>query len=376
MGALTVFYCRDKALFLSSTSSCRFYMRTNDYGSTTDGDTVFVDTGTISSTKAYMASGTVATSQKYAANYWEDSSTLGLSSALTWTSASSLSDAEDTVSVSAYNGVISVSLSGWKTASSGTTIYPSFRVTFTANGSTIMQDYEYSQMVSGISKSLTTDTNYTVKVTIYETSTQIKNVTVYNGSPPTISGWSISDVEKTSMKVFWSQTGSSNMYLYYGTSPYMFFSIPVTPSSGSYTLTGLTEGATYYLYLYATNDYGDYETGTKTATTNARPSDFYWTNTHGSGYACTTLTHTEWNNLCDAVNEFRTYEDLSTINFTSATSGGTFTHGMFNQVRNAIYAILVAASVSTSGFPSTVSSGDTVYWSNIDALRTYLNSVP
>lgn len=165
-----------------------------------------------------------------------------------------------------------------------------------------------------------------------------------------------------------------NLYVYQGSSIVKSATKTLsTMINSGWTVSGLASDVTFYVYAYAgtPEDAGyawqmgyDYFT-----TSSSRPSDFYWTNTHGSGYNCTTLTASEWNSLCSKVNEFRTFKGLSTVSFTSATSGGTFTAAMFNQVRNAIYAM------NTSGCPSTVSSGDTVYWSNIDALRTCLNNV-
>ena len=195
---------------------------------------------------------------------------------------------------------------------------------------------------------------------IYEEDVGSSGCTIY------MRGWAWYPSTLSSMNV--------NLYVYQGGSVVKSTTKTLsTMVNSGWTVSGLDADTTYYVYAYAgtVDDLGyswqmgyDYFT-----TSSARPSNFSWTNTHGAGYACTTLTASEWNSLCSKVNEFRIYKGLSTINFTSATSGGTFTYAMFNEIRNAIYAM------NSSGCPSTVSSGDTVYWSNIDALRTTLNAI-
>ena len=385
MSALTVCYCRDHAIVLTDESAVRFYVRTNDHGGTSSGDSVLIDSSWVSSSTVYDTSVSVSTSQNYAANYWTDrNGSAVLSSPVTWTTPSSLSSLSSKFTVSSYNGSISVQMSAWSFASSGSTIYPSFYVYFTSasGGSSSGQLYTYNQLRNGITKTETSGTNYTVEIELAGTYTTLYSTTVYVGNPPVITAFGASAGGADNITVSYAHNGATSLRLYYGTSASsMSSSVSLSTSASSYTLTGLSDQTTYYMYLYAENSYGTATSQTISETTGiTRPSNFYWPNSHHSGDACNTFLASEWNDFCDRVNEFRTYKGLATVNFTQAVSGGQFTAAMFNNVRNAIY------TMNSSGVPAQVGGVNTwntypfttpsnVTWAIVDQLRTALNAI-
>ena len=221
--------------------------------------------------------------------------------------------------------------------SSGTTYYPGYRV---------------NNMVTWHGYSFTVGSGITTQANAFEVTSTSTTVTVK------MVGWGFDYTSSSYTK--------PNVRLMVGDSS--SGAISWTSAESGYTFTGLTGGETYTVKAYF--DTPNFEIFSKSITLPVgRPTNFAWTNTHGSGYACTTLTAAEWNELRAKVNEFRTYKGLSSATMTAATQGGTFTYTMFNQVRNAIY------DMNTSGCPATVSKGDSVIWGNIDKLRTCLNAI-
>jgi hypothetical protein len=100
-----------------------------------------------------------------------------------------------------------------------------------------------------------------------------------------------------------------------------------------------------------------------------RPSNFVWDSNKYSGYDFK-ITASEWNKLCNRVNEFRDYKGLSSYGFTTAYSGNDFTANQYNQVRNAINSMSPPTNI-----PVSRSKGDTIYASDINKLRDSLNSI-
>lgn len=101
--------------------------------------------------------------------------------------------------------------------------------------------------------------------------------------------------------------------------------------------------------------------------TPTRPSNFYWTWAKNSGGAFY-VTATEWNALCNKVNEFRAYKKLTHYPLTYVYSGNLFSHAHYNEVRSAL-------SDMTSNIPAWRYTGDLIYASDINQLVTAVNSI-
>jgi len=162
----------------------------------------------------------------------------------------------------------------------------------------------------------------------------------------------------SSIKILNNGTGEWSGNLAYGS----------VTNSGSHTFTGLKPNTTYFFRAQVVDgayswDYTRY----LTTASLPRPSNFSWTTSKTSG-GNFNLTASEWNALCTRVNDFRRYKGYNDASFTTAYFGNTFYAYMFNEVRNAI-------AVLSSAVPSTVSSGGTVYASDLNQLVSALNSV-
>lgn len=100
-----------------------------------------------------------------------------------------------------------------------------------------------------------------------------------------------------------------------------------------------------------------------------RPAYFSWNTAKTSGEKFN-LTASEWNSLMDNINDVRTWCGHSQYGYTSASSGATFTALIYNQAVNAINGIS-----KYSGSLSSVSSGDKIYASQLNALSAAINSI-
>ena len=100
-----------------------------------------------------------------------------------------------------------------------------------------------------------------------------------------------------------------------------------------------------------------------------RPGNYSWPFSKSAG-GDFYLGAFEWNAFFARINEFRAYKNLGAYTYTTAYSGLDFYAYIFNQ---AVYAI--SAMSPTYSPPSIVSSGNTVYASQLNQLVTSLNSV-
>ena len=143
-------------------------------------------------------------------------------------------------------------------------------------------------------------------------------------------------------------------------------------SGGSITLTGLASNTYYSLQAtvyYSNGQYNVVLYGSAT-TLQSRPNYYYWTYTKISGYAFN-LTAAEWNGLTANINAVRNYKGYSSYSFTYAYTGNSFYAYMYNQ------AVIAIQGISGYGiYLNTVSSGNTVYASQLNALISELNAIP
>jgi len=150
------------------------------------------------------------------------------------------------------------------------------------------------------------------------------------------------------------------------------------------TWTNLTSGLqyrfiarTYYTYNSEVLD-SFYYSSYLYVTTSSRPDNFNWTTPKVQGNPATNLAATEWNNFCSKINEFRQYKSLSTITFTTVSSGGIFYASIFNEARNAIYPMNSTNLPSTKLGVSDVvdpNDADDLLASDLNALVSCLNAI-
>lgn len=83
------------------------------------------------------------------------------------------------------------------------------------------------------------------------------------------------------------------------------------------------------------------------------------------------LTASDWNAFTARIVAFALYKSKGNEvgSFSSVSSGNNFTAGMFNSAVNALN------TIGASGVPSAKSSGNDLYASYIQALKTALNSI-
>lgn len=100
-----------------------------------------------------------------------------------------------------------------------------------------------------------------------------------------------------------------------------------------------------------------------------RPSNWHWTSTVNPGSQIT-LSAAEWNNFCTRINEFRSYKNLSSYNFTTVYSGTVISAAIVNQARSAIN------DISGHGtLPAAAVQGRTVTAAFFNDLPNALNAV-
>lgn len=105
-----------------------------------------------------------------------------------------------------------------------------------------------------------------------------------------------------------------------------------------------------------------------------RPADFTGFTGVYSGAPVTNLTASDWNAFNNRLIAFAHYkgkkQQIGT--FPAVSSGNTFTAAIYNQTVNGLN---VLSSYITSPMPTTKSSGQEIYASYIQALKTALNSI-
>jgi hypothetical protein len=188
--------------------------------------------------------------------------------------------------------------------------------------------------------------NITVQLRLYywNSSSSSKSATIY---------YSIDDADYFSQSVNVSGDGSGyitcNMTIYVGKN--------YSGTSYDFSFNG------YIKTSGCNNDYFDESlTATWTGTiTPTRPAKFYWISsssnlTKGSAVS-TYITATKWKQLQTNINEVRAYKGLGNYTFTTVSSGSTIKASYYNEMANAINAML---SSSSSYRVATVSTGDPI----------------
>jgi hypothetical protein len=188
--------------------------------------------------------------------------------------------------------------------------------------------------------------NITVQLRLYywNSSSSSKSATIY---------YSIDDADYFSQSVNVSGDGSGyitcNMTIYVGKN--------YSGTSYDFSFNG------YIKTSGCNNDYFDESlTATWTGTiTPTRPAKFYWISsssnlTKGSAVS-TYITATKWKQLQTNINEVRAYKGLGNYTFTTVSSGSTSKASYYNEMANAINAMLASSS---SYRVATVSTGDPI----------------
>ncbi len=169
---------------------------------------------------------------------------------------------------------------------------------------------------------------------------------------------------------------SQNVSLYGGDDDYIICNMTI--NTGTLTTNSYTFNVNGYIDSNncGNDHFGQNLTATWSGTTPTRPSKFYWISsssnlTKGSAVS-SYITATKWKALQDNVNAVRAYKGLSTYSFTTVSSGTTIKASYYNQIANAINAML---STSSSYYIATVSAGDTITASIMNKLQNAVNSI-
>ncbi|PIC88437.1 hypothetical protein CSV71_15035 [Sporosarcina sp. P21c] len=99
---------------------------------------------------------------------------------------------------------------------------------------------------------------------------------------------------------------------------------------------------------------------------NVRPSNWQWDSTKSSGGALN-ITSNEWNRFLNRIDAFRSYKGLGSGSYTYASVGNAIAANQYNQARLAIS--------SMGAVPYAVSAGSTIYASEFNQIRDYLNTI-
>jgi len=105
-----------------------------------------------------------------------------------------------------------------------------------------------------------------------------------------------------------------------------------------------------------------------------RPANFTGFSSVASGALTTTLTASDWNAFANKIIAFAQYKSKGNVigSFGTVSAGNTITASTFN---NRVGGLNVLSDYISQPIPSTVSSGGTIYASQIQALKTALNSI-
>lgn len=104
--------------------------------------------------------------------------------------------------------------------------------------------------------------------------------------------------------------------------------------------------------------------------TKVRPNNWTWDSSIVQNQTIA-ISAWEWVSLGKAINQFRTYKNLSVVTFTEPTKGQTITASIYNEYRNAISGM----SPPTSP-PSSKVAGNIIKATDFTALNASLNSIP
>jgi hypothetical protein len=146
-------------------------------------------------------------------------------------------------------------------------------------------------------------------------------------------------------------------------------------TGGEYQFVGLQSNTTYVVSCYITTNMGtvwlsDINASTTAPPTPVDPPPYYsWTYLKYSGGDFNLMAF-EWNGLIDNINAVRRWNGYSDYLFTRAYSGDPFYGYMYNE------AVAAVQSMGGGQGLSTVSSGSTVYASQLNNLLSAVNLLP
>lgn len=168
----------------------------------------------------------------------------------------------------------------------------------------------------------------------------------------------------------WGSASGASDYLvtvYYSTGGYVTDAVVYGNSA---TFNGLIEGRTYYVIVVPRNNNGNGPSRTSSNITmpivKTRPNNWQWDSTKLSGNSLN-ITASEWNRFLNRIDAFRSYKGLGSGSYTYASVSSTIAANQYNQARLAISSI--------GAVPYAVSSGSTIYASEFNQIRDYLNTI-
>ncbi|MBW3113014.1 fibronectin type III domain-containing protein [Bacillus sp. MCCB 382] len=226
------------------------------------------------------------------------------------------------------------------------------------------------------------DSFYTIDVIAYnDTSYSSWAYTTFSSGPsPTppsgVGSIIIGSVEQTSVYVNWDDaTNFTDYRVEYKLATSSSYTFVSYRSVSNYTLSGLSADTEYDVKVYARRQLSDgsYINGTPSVTRfktkGNRPSDWSWYTPKTSG-GNFNITAGEWNSFTNRINDYRLYKGFPYYNFTTATSGLSFTASKFNEACSAI-----SAMNPPTVPPSSKSIDDIIYATYINRLRDSINSI-
>lgn len=183
-----------------------------------------------------------------------------------------------------------------------------------------------------------------------------------------------------SITLYWSSVYDAKYTLQYrlnGGSTWTTYSSTLTTTSA--TVSGLTNGSPYDFQVGATVNETAYWTGYSgivVATPGLRPGNFSWTTAKIQGQPFIILA-SEWAILCQRINDFRTYKQLSSYTFTSAGVGDNFTASMYNEVADKIFDMspVISLPIITETGTRNANRGNDIKASYLNGIVNSLNSI-
>jgi hypothetical protein len=162
-------------------------------------------------------------------------------------------------------------------------------------------------------------------------------------------------------------TVSKQYYWYIGNSNFPK-EFTIKGNGACYKTQGATSGTMVQSGDITFTDSVDYEI--------TRPAKFYWinssTNLSKGSKISSYITAAKWKALQTNVNAVRAYKGLSNFSFTTVVSGETIKASYYNQIANAINAML---STSSSYYIDQVSKGEPITAAVMNKLQNSINSI-
>jgi hypothetical protein len=265
--------------------------------------------------------------------------------------------------------------------------------------------YNGQMTVSGLSPG----TTYAIEVRIGTSTVCANNTLMYTGSVTTkekevVQGCIVFDDMELISSSYSNGTVSAKIRIYYyndgatrdtatiyyqiGGNGYFSQSVSASAYGSGYidcnmsintgTLSGTSYTFNFNGYIDSSNCGNDHFSQNLTAswTATARPSKFYWISSSQSltkgATIKTYITASKWKALQTNVNAVRVYKKLSNFNFTTVSSGQRIMASHYNEIANAINAML---SSSSSYWITLVNPGDPITASVMNKLQNSINSI-